>query len=388
MHQNNEEFLPFAKPSISEEAIAEVVACLRSGWITTGPRVAQFTTDLSRYLDCPYVLPVSSATAGLHLALLAMELAPGDEVITTPLTFAATLNVIILAGAKPVLVDIDAGTRNFDSEKLAAAITPKTRVILPVHFAGLPVDLEPVYALAEKHGLRVLEDAAHSIGAMYHGKKIGSTGDTQVFSFHPNKNMTTGEGGCVATRDEKLAKKISLLRFHGMDREAWNRFGKTGNQDYEIVVPGFKYNMMDLQAALGIHQLKALDGFIEKRTVLAKRYQDRLSAWPYFTLPKSPTYSHKHAWHLYAPLVNADVAGMSRDAFMQRMKENNIGTGLHYHPVHLFPYYRNVFGFAPGDFPVAERVGASIVSLPLFPEMSESVQDRVIDVMQRIFSEK
>lgn len=381
----SEEFLPFSRPSISRAAIDEVVSCLESGWITTGPRVAKFTADLQNYLGAPYVLPLSSATAGLHIALLAMDLQPGDEVITTPLTFAATLNVIVLAGGKPVLVDIDPHTLNIDVNLLEQAITPKTRVIMPVHFAGLPVDLDPLYALAKQHQIRVLEDAAHAIGTEYKGRKIGSFGDTQVFSFHPNKNMTTGEGGCVTTHDEELAKRISLLRFHGMDREAWNRFGKSGSQDYEIVMPGFKYNMMDIQAALGLHQLQALENFIERRTELVNRYLEVLADWPQLTLPSEPAFSHRHAWHLFTPLINFDAVHMDRDEFMRRMKEKNIGTGLHYRAVHLYPYYRQEFGFAPGDYPHAENACERIVSLPLFPDMTDAQHDRVIDVMYSVF---
>lgn len=382
----SEEYLPFSRPTINRDAIDEVVSCLESGWITTGPRVAQFTEDLKQYLDAAHVLPLMSATAGLHLTLLAMGLSPGDEVITTPLTFAATLNTIVLAGAKPVLVDIEPASRNMDLNQLEDAITDKTRVIMPVHFAGLPVDLDILYDIANTHGLRVIEDAAHAIGTEYKNKKIGSFGDTQVFSFHPNKNMTTGEGGCVVTRDDELAKRISLLRFHGIDREAWNRFGKSGNQNYEVVLPGFKYNMMDIQAALGIHQLKQLDNFIKRRTELAERYHDALVDWPEWTLPSEPEYVHRHAWHLYAPLINQEAVGMTRDDFMQQMKERNVGTGLHYRAVHLYPYYRDQFGFEPGDYPNAEDVGERIVSLPLFPNMTDAEHDRVIDVMYSVFN--
>lgn len=378
-------FLPFSKPTISPEAIAEVVACLESGWITTGPRVAQFTEKLKEYVGAPFILPLTSATAGLHLALLGMGIEPGDEVITTPLTFAATLNTIILAGGKPVLVDIDPMTLNMDLNQLEDAITNKTRVIMPVHFAGLPVDMDYLYQLANTHGLRVLEDAAHAIGTEYQGKRIGSFGDTQVFSFHPNKNITTGEGGAVATRDADLAKKIGLLRFHGIDRDAWNRYGKSGNQDYEIVLPGFKYNMMDIQAALGLHQLDDLESFIERRTILAERYQEALMDWAQWSLPKRPSYDHRHAWHLYTPLINEQAANMNRDEFMLKMKEKNIGTGLHYRAVHLYPYYREQFGFKLGDFPNAENAGDRIVSLPLFPSMTEAEHDRVLDVMYSIF---
>jgi dTDP-4-amino-4,6-dideoxygalactose transaminase len=380
-----DEFLPFSRPSISQEAIDEVVACLKSGWITTGPRVTQFTDDLKTYFSAPYVLPLSSATAGLHLALLAMNFSPGDEVITTPLTFVATLNTIVLAGAKPVLIDIDPKTLNMDVNQLADAITPQTRVIMPVHFAGLPVDLDPIYDLAQKHELRVLEDAAHAIGAQYKGKRIGSFGDTQVFSFHPNKNMTTGEGGCVVTRDQHLAEQIERLRFHGIDRQAWNRFAKAGSQDYEVVLPGFKYNMMDLQAALGIHQLKELEQFIARRNELANRYQEALSDWPQWTLPQPPDFEYYHAWHLYTPLMNEEVTQMDRNQFMLAMKEKNIGTGLHYRAAHLYPYYRQVFHFKLGDFPHAEDAGERIVSLPLFPGMTDADHDKVLDVMWSIF---
>lgn len=381
----SEEFLPFSKPSISQTAIDEVVACLKSGWITTGPRVAEFTQALKDYWQAPHVIPLMSATAGLHLALLAMGLEPGDEVITTPLTFAATLNTIVLAGAKPVLVDIDPRTLNMDLNLIEAAITERTRVILPVHFAGLSVDLDELYAIADRRGLRVLEDAAHAMGSEYKGKRIGSEGDTQVFSFHPNKNMTTGEGGCIVTRDPSLAEQAALLCFHGMDRQAWNRYGKTGKQDYEIVLPGYKYNMMDLQAAIGIHQLKELNGFIARRNELANRYQEALSDWKQWTLPSRPAYDHLHSWHIYTPLINEEVAQMNRDEFMQAMKERNIGTGLHYRAVHLYPYYRQQFGFKLGDFPHAEEVGERIVSLPLFPSMTDAEHDRVLDVMYSIF---
>ena len=383
-----DEFLPFSRPSISREAIDEVVACLESGWITTGPRVKKFEEDLKRYFGAPHALALSSATAGLHLALLALELKPGDEVITTPMTFAATLNTIVLAGGKPVLVDVEPDTYNMDMSKLAGAITKQTRAIMPVHFAGLPVDLDPLYELANKHGLRVIEDAAHAIGTEYKGKRIGAFGDTQVFSFHPNKNMTTGEGGCVVTRDDKLAEKVALLRFHGMDREAWNRFGKSGSQHYEIIIPGFKYNMMDIQAALGLHQLPALDGFIKRRTELALRYQKLLTGWPQWTRPGTPEFVHRHAWHLYTPLINPAAAGMDRDAFMQGMKQRNIGTGLHYRAAHLYPYYREHYGFKPGDFPNAESISDRIVSLPLFPGMRDADQDRAIAAMADLFGRK
>ena len=384
----DEPFLPFSRPAISREAIDEVVACLESGWITTGPRTRKFEEALQAYLGAPRVLALSSATAGLHLALLALDLEPGDEVITTPMTFAATLNTIVLAGGTPVLVDVEDNSYNIDVKQLESVISPRMRAIVPVHFAGSPVDLDPLYALAGKHGLRVIEDAAHAIGAEYKGRRIGSFGDVQVFSFHPNKNMTTGEGGAVSTGDDELASKIALLRFHGMDREAWDRFGKKGSQHYEIVVPGFKYNMMDIQAALGLHQLPQLDEFIARRTELVRRYLDLLQGWPQWTLPSMPAYAHRHAWHLFAPLINPDQAGIDRDVFMAEMKARNIGTGLHYRAAHLYPYYREHYGFRPGQFPSAEMVSERIVSLPLFAAMTESEQDRVIDAMRNLFRRK
>lgn len=380
-----DEFLPFSRPWIDKEEIDEVINCLESGWITTGPRVKQFEQALSEYLDSPHALTLSSATAGLHLALEALDLAPGDEVITTPLTFVATINTIVLAGGRPVFVDIDAGTRNMDIEQLAAAIGPRTRAIIPVHFAGLPVDLDPLYALAQKNDIRVIEDAAHAIGTEYKGRRIGAFGDTQVFSFHPNKNMTTGEGGCVTTRDDQLARRVSLLRFHGIDREAWNRFGKSGSQQYSVIAPGYKYNMMDIQAALGIHQLERLDAFIDRRRDLAQRYQAELGEIAELALPTLPAYAHRHAWHLYCVLINVDEAGMTRDEFIEAMKSQNVGTGLHYQAVHLHPYYQENFGFSSGDFPIAEDVGERIVSLPLFPRMQDHDVDRTINAIKNVF---
>lgn len=382
----SDNFLPFAKPALSQAAIDEVVECLQSGWITTGPRVKRFEEMLQEYLQAPYVVALATATAGLHLALLSLELQPGDEVITTPYTFVASLNTIVQAGGKPVLVDIEPDTRNIDVNKIEAAITSRTRAIMPVHFAGLPVDLDPIYQLAERYQLRVIEDAAQAIGTHYKGKILGSFGDTQIFSFHPNKNMTTGEGGCIATHNPKLADFAIRMRFHGIDRkDAWNRFSKTGSQYYDVVAPGFKYNMMDIQAALGIHQLPELDGFIERRTVLVQRYQEVLSNWPEWQVPIIPKYEHKHSWHLYNPLLTSQ-AKMSRDEFMQAMKDANIGIGYHYQATHLFSFYRNEFGFKPGDFPIAEDVAERIVSLPLFPTMTDAEQDRVIHTMAKILN--
>jgi dTDP-4-amino-4,6-dideoxygalactose transaminase len=380
----NENFLPFAKPSINRQAIDEVVACLESGWITTGPRVKQFEEDLANYFQAPHVLALSSATAGLHLALLTLNLKPGDEIITTPLTFVCTLNTIEHSGGIPVLVDIDPTTFNMDIQKLENAITPRTKAILPVHFTGVPVDLDPIYRLAEQYKLRVIEDCAQAMGTHYKNRRLGSFGDTQIFSFHPNKNMTTGEGGCLVTRNPELANQIAALRFHGIDRQAWDRFSKKGNQHYDVLTPGYKYNMMDIQAALGLHQLPELEHFIERRTYLANRYHQHLHDWPQISLQAVPNYPHRHSWHLYTILINPDSAGMDRDTFMQQMKEYDVGTGLHYNPAHLFDFYRQKYGYKLGDFPEAENVGSRIVSLPLFPSMTDAEQDRVLNAMDEI----
>jgi len=379
-------FLPFSKPTISEDAIAEVVECLRSGWITTGPRVEKLSQVFRDYLQSPEAILLSSATAGMHLTLLALNLQPGDEIITASMTFISTPNMIVQTGGTPFFVDINLNTLNMDIADIEKAITPKTRAIIPVHFAGLPVDLDALYALAKKHNLRVIEDAAHSVGAMYKNKIIGSFGDTQIFSFHPNKNMTTGEGGCITTRDETLAGQIRLMAFHGMDRVAWNRYGKTGKQDYEIVAPGFKYNMMDMQAAIGLHQVPQLDGFNQKRKLLAERYLEKLAGWKQLHLPQLPDYDVLHAWHIFTPLLKTEEVGMDRATFMTHLKEHNIGTGVHYKAAHLYPYYQENYPTKERQLPNTEYVSDRILSLPLFPTMTFEDQDRVIEAMHKIFN--
>ncbi len=377
-------FLSFARPSLDDGEYREVQACLESGWLTTGPRAQRFEGAIADYLGRPRALAVSSATAGLHLALAALDFKPGDEVITTPLTFVATLNTIVLAGGTPVLVDVDPATLNMDVNRLESAITGRTRAIVPVHFAGLPVDLDPLYELAESRNLRVVEDCAHAIGAEYKGRKIGGFGDTQVFSFHPNKNMTTGEGGAVVSRDAELLRRVEIMRFHGIDRDAFSRFTKSGSQNYDVVAPGYKYNMMDIQAAMGLHQLPKLDGFIERRRAMAARYYDALAGRNYLSLPRTPSYAHRHAWHLLTAVLDPGT-GLDRDGFVDAMKRHGIGIGIHYAVSHLFTYYRERFGFHEGQFPEAERIGARIVSLPLFPDMIDADFRRVIAALDDVF---
>lgn len=378
------EFLPFARPAVGDDEINEMINSIRSGWITTGPKVEIFSKEFATYVGGHYAAALSSATAGLHLALLAHGIGPGDEVITTALTFAATVNVIILAGATPVLVDIYPRNLQFRTEEVEKKITKKTKAIIPVHFAGQPVDLDPLLALAKKHSLVIIEDAAHAAGTEYKGKKIGSFETTSVFSFHPNKNMTTGEGGMVITNNEEVFEKVSLLKFHGMDRNAWKRFDKAGSARYDIALPGYKYNMMDIQAAMGLHQLKKLDGFIVERTKRALAYQKAFSKIEGLLLPEEVPYSHKHAWHLYTPLVDIDRLSLTRDQFMNELKKRNIGSGLHYTAVHEFSYHANRYGWKPLDFPETHFVSERILSLPLFPTMTDQDQKDTIEAVEDI----
>lgn len=381
----SENFIPFAKPSISQAACDEVVACLKSGWITTGPRTKKLEEILSAYLEAPFVSCLNSATAGLMLALKALNLKPTDEVITSAHTFVASLNTIVLAGGKPVLVDIDLHTRNMDINLLEKAITKNTKAIMPVHFAGFPVDLDPLYTLAQKYNLRVIEDAAQAIGTSYKNKLLGSFGDTQVFSFHPNKNMTTGEGGCVSTRDEAMLKQINISKFHGIDRDAFNRFSKEGKQTYDVVEAGYKCNMLDMQAALGLHQLPHLDAFNQKRTEKAAVYLSELQHISALQLPRKPDFDCTPSWHLFTVLIDPSV--MSRNDFIGKMRDKNIGIGLHYEAVSLFSFYQKNYGFKPGDFPNAEQCGREIVSLPLFPDLTETEQRYVIDSIKEVFTQ-
>ena len=373
-------FLPFAKPSIGDEEIAEVADSLRSGWITTGPKTERFAEAFRAYVGGRFAAPISSATAGLHVALLAHGIGGGDEVITTPMTFAATLNVVVLVGATPVLADIDRGTLNVRPEEIEKKLTPRTRAIVPVHYVGQPADMDPILEIARKHGLAVIEDAAHAIGTEYKGRRIGSLPTTAVFSFHPNKNITTGEGGMVVTNDENVFETVSLLKFHGMDRNAWKRFAKSGSPRYDIALPGYKYNMMDIQAALGLHQLPKLDRFIERRAAIAAAYQHDFADAPFF-LPRPVPWPSRHAWHLYAPLVDLDRLTIDRDRFMAELKERNIGCGLHYSAAHEFSFYRERFGWQPLDYPEAHFVSERIVSLPLFPDMTEAERGDVVEAV-------
>jgi dTDP-4-amino-4,6-dideoxygalactose transaminase len=365
------QFLPFSAPTIEDAEINEVVDSLKSGWITTGPKVKRFEEAFREYVGAPFAVPLSSATAGLHLTLLALNIQAGDEIITTPMTFASTVSMIILCGGTPVLVDIEPGTLNLDVTKVREKITPRTKAIIPVHFAGQACDMDPLLALAQEFGLTIIEDAAHAAGTAYKGQRIGSLETISIFSFHPNKNITTGEGGMVCAGDEALAEEISLLKFHGMSREAWKRFAASGTPNYDILLPGFKYNMMDIQAAIGIHQLPKLDGFIDRRTAIAEFYNRELAGVTELALPAYAPYQQRHAWHLYTPLVRIERLTIDRDQFMVELKALNIGSGLHYKAIHHHAWYRENLPQAPGTLPNADYASDRILSLPLFPRMTD-----------------
>ncbi len=381
------DFLPFAKPSIAEDAINEVAESIRSGWLAMGPKTIRFEENFSKYTGASWSLSVNSATAGLHTVLIALGIGPGDEVITTPMTFAATVNTIMFVGAKPVFADIDRNTFNIDPDMAEKAVTKNTKAIIPVHFAGMPSDMDRIEAIADKYGLAVIEDAAHALGASYKGRKIGADRGKRrasVFSFHPTKNITTGEGGMICTGDEEIAEKAAVLRQNGMSKGAWNRYAAKGSANYDIFFPGLKYTMMDIQAAIGDSQLKELDSFNFRRKEIVSFYLDRLKDTPGIILPQPAPWEHKHSWHIFTPLIDIDRLGMTRDDFMAEMKKRNIGTALHYQALHLFTCFSRATGLGRGSLPDAEYVSDRIVSLPLFPAMTDEDAQDVVDAVFEI----
>lgn len=380
--QKVDSFLPLSRPTISDETIEEVTKVLQSGWLATGPLTQKFEQNLSNYFGRD-ALCFTSATAGLHAALVAIGIKPGDEVITTPLTFVATSNVIAMLGAKPVFVDIERDTFNIDAQKIESACTARTKAIMPVHYAGLPVDLDAIYEVANRENLRVIDDAAHAMGTSYKNKKIGTFGDIQVFSFHPIKNMTSGEGGCVVLNNDAEKKMLSLERFHGIDRSIWDRFSKNGSNYYDVVIPGFKSNMSDIQAAIGLHQLEELEMLNERRRYLSGRYRQAFADLSdKISMQAAPNYEFVHSGHLF-PICILDAS--KRDDFMSFLKENSIGTVPYYTPLHLFTYYQKEFGYKKGDFPEAEYVGERIVCLPLYYALKDEEQDYIIDMVHKFF---
>lgn len=378
-------FLIFGAPLIEETEILEVEACLRSGWLGTGPRVARFEADFARYkaVDATHVAAVNSCTAALHVSMVAADLEPGAEVITTPLTFCATVNAIIHAGLTPVMADVDIQTQCISPEAIEAAITPRTRAILPVHFAGRPCDMEKIMAIAGRHGLTVIEDCAHAIETEYRGRKAGTFGDFGCFSFYATKNVVTGEGGMILGRDEALVARARVLALHGMSKDAWHRFGDTGYRHYQVVECGFKYNMMDVQAALGIHQLSRVERNWERRRDIWGRYQRELAALPVI-LPATPEANTRHACHLYTIRIDENRSGLARDDFLERMNQEGIGTGVHYLSVAEHPYYQQRFGWRPEQWPNAMRIGRETVSLPLSPKLADGDVDRVLATVRDV----
>lgn len=373
-------YLIFGSPQILDAEIDEVVATLRSGWIGTGPKVAKFEKQFADYIGASHAVALNSCTAGLHLALLAIGLKPGDEVIVPSMTFAATANTVIHAGGVPVLADVDRRTMCLDVEDAAQRITSRTRALLPVHFAGRACNMDPLLALARKHGLSVIEDCAHAIETLYHGKHVGTFGDFGAFSFYATKNVVTGEGGMVTTANAEFASRIKMMGLHGLSGDAWKRFSDAGFKHYEVVAPGFKYNMMDLQASLGMHQLARVEENLLRRQQVWVQYDEAFADLPVFLNPPEEE-NTRHARHLYTLILDIDKLRADRDEIQAALHKQNIGTGIHYRALHLHRYYKETFGYREGDLPNAEWISARTLSLPLSPKLTdEDVEDVVVAV--------
>jgi dTDP-4-amino-4,6-dideoxygalactose transaminase len=373
----DEPYIIFGSPSIGEDEIAAVTETLRSCWIGTGPRVHAFEDAIRRHSGVEHALAVGSCTAALHLAMVVAGVGPGDEVITTPMTFAATANAIVHTGATPVFVDCQRDTMNIDPDAIADAITPRTKALLPVHFGGRPADMDRIAEIAQRHDLLVIEDAAHALEAVYKGRRVGSIGDLGCFSFYVTKNITTGEGGMVTTNRADLAEKIQTYALHGLSADAWSRFSDTGYKHYEVVFPGFKYNMTDVQASLGIVQLQKVAAWLARRNEIWSRYDEAFRDLPVFT-PVAPEPDTVHARHLYTLIVDDARARMSRDELMVALHTRGIGTGVHYRALHTHVYYRERLGNHPDQFPNARAIGERTVSLPLSPKLGDREVERVI----------
>jgi UDP-4-amino-4-deoxy-L-arabinose-oxoglutarate aminotransferase len=377
------EFLPFSRPSIGEEEIAAVGEVLRSGWITTGPKAAELERTFSEYVGSPHAVALSSGTGGMHVTMAALGIGPGDEVVTPSMTWVSTVNLAVLAGAKPVFADVDRDTLMVTPQTIEACLSPRTKLIVPVHFAGAAADMEPLRRLAESRGIALIEDAAHAAGTEYKGERIGRRG-LSIFSFHPIKNITTAEGGMFCCEDSALADRIRRLKFHGLGVDAFDRRTQGRSPQAETLEPGYKYNMPDICAVLGLRQLKRLDEFINKRTALAMRYRQRLSGVDEIRPLSDPAYPVRHAWHLFIVRVDSDRAGMTREAFMEALKRKNIGTGIHFRAVHLQKYYAETFGSKRGMLPDTEWNSDRICSLPLFPDMDFGDVDDVVDAIKDV----
>lgn len=382
-------FLPFALPEIGEEEINEVISALRSGWVTTGPKTKQFEADFTQFLGESNIesIAVNSATSGLHLALEAVGIGPGDEVIVPTYTFTATAEIVRYLGATPIMVDVDANTFNMTADSFGAAITDRTKAVVPVHFAGLACEMDPIISMARQRNIKIIEDAAHALPTLYNGRLIGTLdSDITVFSFYANKTMTTGEGGMVVTRDPELAKRCKVMRLHGISRDAFDRYVSTKpSWFYEVIAPGFKYNMPDIAAAIGIHQLKRLPDFQKKREKMADLYIQAFQGLP-LQMPSLATGCSTHAWHLF-PVKLMPEAGLKRERFIELMAELGIGCSVHFIPLHLHPYWRDTYGLQPEMFPVAQKIFEQEVSLPLYTKMTDSDQQRVIDAVKKVLAD-
>lgn len=381
--RSRDNFLVFGAPAIENAEIDEVVHSMKSGWLGTGPKVAEFEDDFKKYKNAEHAIAVNSCTAALHLSLLTAGLHPGDEVITTPMTFCATVNAIIHAGATPVLADVDPLTMNIDPVRIKEKITHKTRAIVPVHFAGRPCDMDALCEIASRYKFIIIEDCAHAIETEYKDRKTGTFGDFGCFSFYVTKNIVTGEGGIILTNNENYASRVKISALHGMSKDAWKRFSDEGYKHYQVVEAGFKYNMMDIQAAIGIHQLKRIDSYWKRRQLIWDIYNKAFSDLP-ITTPATPEPDTRHAYHLYTILIDKKRTGISRDEFLAAMTAHNIGVGVHYLSIPEHPYYRDTFGWKPEDYPNAMRIGRESVSIPLSAKLTDEDVHDVITAVKTI----
>ena len=379
--------IPFSRPTIEEEDIAEVVDSLRSGWITSGPKVRRFEETFKQCLGANHAIAVTSATAGLHILLTALGIGTGDEVIVPAMTWVSTANMVELVGATAVIADVDSATLQLDPMEVERLISPRTKAVIPVHYAGEPADLDAIRAKLKGRDILLIEDAAHALGTSYKGEKIGNNSFAAIFSFHPIKNITTGEGGMIVCQDELLAQKLTRLRFHGINRDAWKRYGSNAVPHYDVEFPGYKYNLTDLQAALGIHQMAKLDRFNARREHLAQRYDRLLKDIPGVTTLGRVSYQATHAWHLYIIRLDTNKLGYCRDQVMEKMAQEKIGLGLHFHPLHLHSYYQSKYRYLPEDLPQATKAGAEIISLPLYPSLNEAQQTRVVETLAKVVAD-
>jgi perosamine synthetase len=380
------EVLPFHIPEITDDEVQSVVETLRSGWLTTGPKVKQFETEFAKYIGCQHAIAVNSGTAALHLALDAVGIHEGDEVIVPTMTFAATAEVVLYSKARPVLVDCKSDTFNMDPEQIEAAITSRTKAIVPVHYAGQPADMNRLLEIAKEYKLKVIEDAAHALPAKYRGQNVGTMGDITCFSFYATKPITTGEGGMVTTDNDEYAERIGIMSLHGISKDAWKRYSSEGSWYYEILYPGYKYNLTDIAAAIGVEQLKKCDQFWQARKRIADMYNIGFAEVREVRTPKCEP-CMQHSWHLYVIQLELERLRINRSEFIETLKNEGVVTSVHFIPLHLHPFYRDTFGYKPSDFPVASTLSERIISLPIYPRMTDANVDAVISAVRKVVRE-